>query len=808
MTSERSPLIQRTGGQSSPFNPNNLPSRDDVRRAIPSKGSRIKVAEAIGAIQAGKLPSQDQLSKLIQLVLDSDVLSVNGGVGSRTARMGAQGQDILNKVKAVLNAVQAWGDEKNGDDLLQNLFWEASTAEVNVDASLPSAPATKKEISKDARRTLDSFQTMASLIVTSSEFRTIVSDAVFVTRDILADAASVLAEQASNAESTLRPDESEREKGLDFESVQQKGKQVMRDVKKGKVQKNAREELYEDVEKVKEYLDDKLPAGEEAKDAVIKRFQQVISNAQKNPDYKRSLTAIVNIYKKYVHKATDAAKNAADSVSVSDEDEKTQQAGRDLKQFIERLANKSLNDVTAAGQKAAEDIRNDEKLSIYFGELEKLFERSLNDPGYAMSQAAYRKASALYDDGQSLLEENQAWKDDAKKLQKEIESVIKGISNDQTTLQLVESVENLGTSLASVSKVGLPSLKFDGKGLYRDVVNVIVPRVVSLLKEIPVPRVEYKSEEIDLVIDDIKLESASFIPDSIRIVQRNDVRFTQGYATYASDYDGTLRLKVDGLHFAASNIAYWINQKSGWPHFEDSGLIDVDFGPRGVSFDVTLENAGEDDRETFFTVQNVSLSMSDFTFHVRDNEHWFASWFAQPILKAFVKRNLTHALEAQVAEYLQTADLRLYGLQQRVIAATNARPTPGNFISAIVNDTIFPRRSSMGPVKVRQAGVVKYGRYGEYVLHVGVDEHLFPDQPPARVSNTQRQRAKAHAKHAARSVRGAADQFKQGAKNIKDEANKVKEGVKGEIADLDARRKEEMRREQKEEGWRSDAFDV
>ena len=40
--------------------------------------------------------------------------------------------------------------------------------------------------------------------------------------------------------------------------------------------------------------------------------------------------------------------------------------------------------------------------------------------------------------------------------------------------------------------------------------------------------------DIDLVIDDIKLESASFIPDSIRFVQHNDLRFTQGYATCTS----------------------------------------------------------------------------------------------------------------------------------------------------------------------------------------------------------------------------------------------------------------------------------
>ena len=64
-------------------------------------------------------------------------------------------------------------------------------------------------------------------------------------------------------------------------------------------------------------------------------------------------------------------------------------------------------------------------------------------------------------------------------------------------------------------------------------------------------------------------------------------------------------------------------------------------------------------------------------------------------------------------------------------------------------------------------------------------------------------------------MRGAADQFRQGknvvsdaAKQISAETNKITEGIKDEVAELDAKRKEEMRRESKEEGWRSDAFDV
>lgn len=85
---------------------------------------------------------------------------------------------------------------------------------------------------------------------------------------------------------------------------------------------------------------------------------------------------------------------------------------------------------------------------------------------------------------------------------------------------------------------------------------------------------------------------------------------------------------------------------------------------------------------------------------------------------------MSDALESQVREYLHSADFRLFALQQRAIAATNAKPSPLNFVNAVVSDTIFPKSSQTGPVKLGQKGVVKYGRHGEYLLHIGVDEDV------------------------------------------------------------------------------------
>ncbi|WWC62487.1 uncharacterized protein I303_105083 [Kwoniella dejecticola CBS 10117] len=789
-SSERQPLLSGAA----------LPSGREVQNALPSKGQRIKVAQVSGALSAGKFPSQSQLSKLIQVLLDSDALKATGGPNSRTARLGNEGSRVLENLKDVLRSAKAWGDAKNDDDLLQNFFYNAATADVDVDVSAASSPS-QKELSRDGQRAIESFRTIASLIITNDTFRQLGSDLILLTRDIFADAASVAADNAKAAAEKTRPSQKERQQGVDFQGLQQKGKAQVKGARTGKLQGQVRENIWDEIENVKEYFDEKLPEADEKKDELINNLQKVVTQAQQNPQYKRSLTTIINLFKKYAHKAEDALDETKQKSDVNDEDEKVQQAGRDLKAFVEKISNKSLDDVISASQKAAEDVRNDDKLSAYFEELGNYFDRLLYQPGYVTSQRAYRKARSLYDDGQSLITENPKWKEDARALQDELEAVVNGITNDKPTNKLVESIENLGDSLSHAGKVGVGALRAEGQGLYRDFVDVIVPRLIGLVKEIPVPRVEYKSEDVDLVIDDIKLESVSFIPDSIRFVQHNDLRFTQGYATYASEYDASVRLRVQGLHFEASNIAFWLNLKSGFMPFEDSGLLDIKFGPQGISFDVTLENANEEDQETFFVVKDVQVWISGFDFEIRKNTKWLAAWFARPVIKAFVKRNLTHALEAQIAEYLRQADFRMYGVQQRAIAATNAKPTPANFINAVFSDSIFPSRCATDNVTVGSKGVVKYGRRGEYVLHIGVDEDLFPNKPPSYVSNTQRQKLKAAASSSTNRAVGSADAFRAKGKQATDQAKK-------EGDDLTAKAREQKRREEKSEGWRSDAFDV
>src|ERR1700712_2235410 len=106
-SSERQPLLPTPS----------LPSRQQLASTLPSKQTQLSISHALGAYKAGKLPSQSQISKLIDLAVNSDFLKPGVGPGSSTARLGEEGAQVLVDFKRVLELVKTWGEEKNGDDL-------------------------------------------------------------------------------------------------------------------------------------------------------------------------------------------------------------------------------------------------------------------------------------------------------------------------------------------------------------------------------------------------------------------------------------------------------------------------------------------------------------------------------------------------------------------------------------------------------------------------------------------------------------------------------------------------------------------
>lgn len=92
----------------------------------------LHAAKVLGALQAGKLPSNAQLGQIID-ILTSKTSFISPDRRKGESKLSANGQTILADLRDVLVKLKAWGEAKNNGDVLQELFFQARQASVDAD---------------------------------------------------------------------------------------------------------------------------------------------------------------------------------------------------------------------------------------------------------------------------------------------------------------------------------------------------------------------------------------------------------------------------------------------------------------------------------------------------------------------------------------------------------------------------------------------------------------------------------------------------------------------------------------------------
>lgn len=109
---------------------------------------------------------------------------------------------------------------------------------------------------------------------------------------------------------------------------------------------------------------------------------------------------------------------------------------------------------------------------------------------------------------------------------------------------------------------------------YLIVVDVVLPKAVSLVRYVPIPRIEYQDADIDLVIENLVFESDNFLPSKIRVDSNSTAEFTSAYS-FESEYTNCTTVRVEEFRIRARDISYAFRKKTGFFQFEDKGLLDV-----------------------------------------------------------------------------------------------------------------------------------------------------------------------------------------------------------------------------------------
>jgi len=798
---------------------------DAQQMAQSVKPDLLHVAKIIGALQAGKLPTQSQVNRAIDaLTSKTSVLSPDRRKGE--GKLSENGRLILEDTRDILQKLKVWLDSKNKGDVLQEIFYHAQRAELDVDADGGidvHAPASTSEVKKDANDFSETIRTLARLVLdqakvlkkeASENANDLSGDLVLLARDLLADAAEEVAAVADNAAKEIRPEDGEDGK-VSKEDLKKKGKEVQNGAKAKAEKTKAR------LEKESGPAQEKAT---EAKDKAVDRLLQVVQRIQKDPAYKKAFEQLYGLARKYYKKTGEAIEATAESVDVDGDvygNEHSQKVVESFKQLLENLANgRSVDPLLETAKKVFDDIKNDDRLTEYFEDLEKFVRKVLEDPDYAMSKQPKEEAGKLQERGQALLKENADWKKDSDALLKELEGFANDIKDDKESKDLAEAFKKLGQDTAKTAKVGASMFRGQAGAFYRDIFNVVVPRALALLQEIPIPRTEYKSDDLEFVVDNFTISSASFVPDNLRVTHFSDFNASRiGKANGKVDLDSHTRVRFDGLRFAAKDVSFWVRRPGAILLSEERGLLDFSLSGQGLSGDITLALADDEDSETYFKVTDSKVNLKNLSLKIHENYHYILSFLFTPLLNAALKISLQHILSGQIADAFEYADWQAFDVRRRAVRYQSRGMQPGQaYLKAMSEPSPHAQTSHpFSGLHSTTKGFIRDDR-GPHDAQIAIGgEQLLPGKSGPKSSID---RAAKKANEAAEGVSrdlGLDDKAKKLKKNAPTkgdaqqagkQADQFKGLVEEEFADAERTADRQRNAEDGDEGWKSSVFDI
>lgn len=124
-----------------------------------------------------------------------------------------------------------------------------------------------------------------------------------------------------------------------------------------------------------------------------------------------------------------------------------------------------------------------------------------------MVSQASRRFEGIYDRARAIVDSNADWKRDANAFISEVQKLLDNAANDRALIAVSDAFEDLGDSIAVFAKTGYNLVGIDGGALWQDMSTVFLPRLLGAVQMVPLPRVEFSSEDVDLIVDNIKFEA-------------------------------------------------------------------------------------------------------------------------------------------------------------------------------------------------------------------------------------------------------------------------------------------------------------
>ena len=224
-------------------------------------------------------------------------------------------------------------------------------------------------------------------------------------------------------------------------------------------------------------------------------IHQIVDRAQSDPQYRESLDALFDIIQKRLNKTVDAASDPKVTLSSFIADPTPEQhipkALTLLRTLVERLTNAPLEPLIERVRTCATSILKDTELKSWFDDFFTCARQNLSEPGYARSEEAESKRQELWVRWKETLEKNDKWKKAVDSVKNELQKFEAELKKDEDLNRVKEAHEKFGMDMEEglvEAETGVQAAIEQATWFWQDLFKVYVPRVLSKMRDVPVPR--------------------------------------------------------------------------------------------------------------------------------------------------------------------------------------------------------------------------------------------------------------------------------------------------------------------------------
>ncbi|KAG7443718.1 uncharacterized protein BT62DRAFT_971879 [Guyanagaster necrorhizus] len=647
---------------------------------------KIKLYGTIQALRQSRLPTNKQLDLWINYAFEHPPV--------QTSTLSKDGQKLAGDIQEIIRTLRSMIHDKDGDELIQDWIWRTRDVDIPDVKAKDIRRVDKEKAKDDADTATRHVRTLVNLVLTNSEFRKLIKDFSVVGRDLAAKAIAPSAEElegvdesapgdhfVSNEEKVetrlpgvngqpdiVDPEEVKRSINAKASTSAQEGTKVSGIIGKVKngfsdaIPQQYKDRLTEKLSSGKKFLsEDYFP--KERREQWIWRAKKVVVECQSHSDYQESLRWLLDYVEEYASHERDAVTDATKEAGGAMKNRQLQSSLTELRTILERFANGlSLDLIIDPFHALSDDAHRDPELRAWFREGAEWLRSVLLKPGYILEPQSVTDGRKWTDSGKVFYGSDGKYTEHFDRLFNGAGTWLNGIGDDPINRKFAGGWTQFMKDLLFAEDGGLT---FKGD-LWGDIRRTVIPMLVEKLGYVPIPRIEYTDDAVDLIIENLTLSGRNLFPTIASIEAHNYMSFSP----YSAIQEGTeesrheIKLTLAQIQADLRDVAIYFNKKAGIPKAKDSGVADIVLGGQGLTATVHLVSSPKSDATSAFTIKRVKVKVDSLKFSVRDSKHDFFYKAVKPFVMGVVKKQIQKVVGDAIRTGLEYVDGVLVNVRQ------------------------------------------------------------------------------------------------------------------------------------------------